>query len=203
MKPILFNTEMVSAILDERKTVTRRLVKPHYRDNEMGYQIISNNNTGEYIRIEYYNEWEDVTRTMKEPYRPGDILYVRETWQFLPCIDCQMQIEGCNKQPVEYENSDMVAEGCYIYKADCLEPERMCWHPSIHMPKEAARIFLRVTGIEVQQVKAVTQKDAIEEGFASRKEFVEAFFKMYKDCTEESWLWTIRLKKISKQEVTQ
>lgn len=84
MKPILFNTEMVCAILDGRKTVTRRVVKPRYRDDEAGFQVITITNTGEYVRIEYYDEWENETRLMREPYNPGDILYVREAFLQTP-----------------------------------------------------------------------------------------------------------------------
>ena len=81
MKPILFNTEMVRAILEGRKTCTRRVVKPHFRTGEIEWQVITELNSGKYVRIEYLDEWEDVTRYMREPYRPGDILYVRETWR--------------------------------------------------------------------------------------------------------------------------
>ena len=80
MKPILFNTEMVRALLAGRKQVTRRAVKPRYRDGETGFRIVTNAHTCKYVRVEYFDEWEDETRWMAEPYRPGDILYVRETW---------------------------------------------------------------------------------------------------------------------------
>lgn len=164
MKPILFNTEMICAILDGLKTVTRRPIKPHYRPDEAGFQIITDANTGAYVRIEYYDEWENETRIMTNPYQCGDILYVRETWQFLPCIDCPEQFSGCNKQPLEYEDRDMVAEGCNIYRADCLDPSRVCWRPSIHMPREAARIFLRVADVRVERLHEFGIEDAKKEG---------------------------------------
>lgn len=164
MKPILFNTEMICAILDGLKTVTRRPIKPHYRPDEAGFQIITDANTGAYVRIEYYDEWENETRIMTNPYQCGDILYVRETWQFLPCIDCPEQFSGCNKQPLEYEDRDMVAEGCNIYRADCLDPSRVCWRPSIHMPREAARIFLRVMDVRAERLRDIAYADIIREG---------------------------------------
>ena len=141
MKPILFNTEMVRAILDGRKTQTRRVVKVNLRNDEAGWQVITNKHTGEFIRIETYDEWEDEVRWINPPYCPGDILYVRETW-------------------FEYA-------GQYVYKATAAQPELWngMWRPSIHMPKEAARIFLRVTDVRVERLRSITEVDAEKEGF--------------------------------------
>lgn len=124
-KPILFNTQMVRAILDGRKTCTRRIVKPqptaHY-----GMQCI------------------------KPPYQPGDILYVRETWS--------LRFDGEK----------------YFYKADkntsreekrLLDYNDVKWRPSIHMPKEAARIWLKVTNVRVERLQKITEAQTEEEGF--------------------------------------
>lgn len=141
MKPILFNTDMVRAILDGRKTVTRRVVKPHFRPGETGWQVITEKHSGKYVRIENLDEWENETRYMKEPFRPGDILYVRETWTTVP-------------------------DGSYVYKAsvECPDAWAGTWHPSIHMPKEAARLFLRVTDVLVEKLQAITIDDVRKEG---------------------------------------
>lgn len=199
MKPILFSGEMVEAIQENRKTVTRRPVRPKLRDHEVGFQIIRDDDTGQYIRCEYYDEYGNETRPMNEPYRKGGILYVRETWNFLPCIDCPEK-EECKRTPEEYSDREMVAEGCYIYKEAVLDPSRICWRPSIHMPREAARIFLRVKRVIAQKVKDITDDDAIAEGFASREDFVVCFMRMYPDCTEDSWVWAIEFKQINKAE---
>ena len=123
MKPIIFNTEMVRAILDGRKTVTRRAVNyKHLRGLE--------NLTAEKIYC-----------ACKAPVMPGDILYVRETWTTLV--------------------------GSYLYKAD-QKPNMKSpgkWRPSIHMPKEAARIFLRVTGVRVERLHDINEAGASHEGF--------------------------------------
>lgn len=124
-KPILFNTQMVRAILDGRKTCTRRIVKPqptaHY-----GVQYI------------------------KPPYQPGDILYVRETWS--------LRFDGEK----------------YFYRADkntsreekrLLDYNDVKWRPSIHMPKEAARIWLKVTNVRVERLQEITEAQTEEEGF--------------------------------------
>lgn len=133
--PILFNTEMVRAILDGRKTVTRRLVKKY-----------------------------------KEPYEPGDILYVRETWAWEPCWDCGMDTEEHNcvgKISQRIYNHKNKEYGCYIYKAsvdDNVYPSAGTWHPSIHMQMEAARIWLKVTDVRVERLQNMTGQDILREG---------------------------------------
>ena len=126
IKPILFNTEMVRAILDGRKTCTRRIMKP---------QLTA-----------HYG-----TQYVKPPYGPGDILYVRETWCALPVN----------------EAGHMRGHSVYYYKADGdLRPEgwRGNWHPSIRMPKEAARIWLKVTDVRVERLQDITEDGAWQEG---------------------------------------
>lgn len=148
--PILFNTEMVRAILDGRKGCTRRIVKGYIpKDAQFGYTAftpdgaISCRGLFETTGRPGYGE-----KFFKLPYQPGDILYVRETWG-----------EG-------YE------EGTYIYKADdklanlprFSESSKLIYHPSIHMPKEAARIWLKVTDVRVERLQEITDKDAEQEG---------------------------------------
>lgn len=138
MKPILFNTEMVRALLEGRKTVTRRVVKFKKGQNPAwsgyipdGAVLYGSNNIP----------------AAKAPYQPGDILWVRETWS-----------------PVN------VRPRRYIYKADVDRSIGegvglpLCWHPSIHMPKEAARIFLRVTGVRVERLQEIDGLEAFDEG---------------------------------------
>ncbi len=149
IKPILCNTDMVRALLDNRKTVTRRAVKPHYRAGEAGFRVVTNKHTGKYVRIEIFDEWEDETRWLDDPYRPGDILYVRETWQ-----------HGFG--------------GTYLYKASAGHDLFMTadgelvsdipWRPSIHMPREAARIFLRVTNVRVERLQEIDGRGVLAEG---------------------------------------
>ena len=132
MKPILFNTEMVRAILDGRKTVTRRV-----------------------IHIPNYGYFMTEPPRVVSRYQTGDILYVRETWTILPVTP------GDNFRP----------SGVYYYKADGdMRPDRYRdngWHPSIHMPKEAARIFLRVQDVHVERVQEMSEIDADKEGIRS------------------------------------
>lgn len=135
--PILFNTDMVRAILDGRKTVTRRLVKPQPTKDmvhKLGYCV-----DGDKKDIGKFgfgsHECGGNMLFVRMPYQIGDILYVRETWS-------------------EWT-------GGYLYKAwhgPFPQPGQcsaMKWHPSLHMPKEAARIFLNVKDVRVERLQDI------------------------------------------------
>lgn len=182
MKPILFNTEMVKAILDGRKTQTRRILKPKYRENEYGFQVITNLHDGKFVRVEYYDEYEEVTRYMRPPCNPGDILWVRETFD------------------------DVGLGSPWYYKADgdlrpeCWKGER--WRPSIHMPREAARIFLSVKDVRAERLKEMSANDAMDEGFTDWNEFARLWDSTIKpeDIDEfgwnaNPWVWVIEFEK--------
>lgn len=192
VRPILFNGEMVRAILDGRKTVTRRLVKvPNHcpncmmMHNDFEYDKLANNfyctRCGEPL---YDGE-------MPSPYRPGDILYVRETWG-----------EG-------YE------DGTYIYKADdklaelptFKEASKMIYHPSIHMPKEAARIWLKVTDVRVERLDEITIDGCEQEGcWCGHNGDIFAFMVLWDSTIKKSeiakygwaanpWVWVIEFER--------
>ena len=151
MKPILFSTDMVQAILDGRKTATRRLVKPRY-------VLDADNNPHFFSRAEgNLFVWEDrpyIKTAIKQPYLPGDVLYVRETWRVLeassPPRRCVIEYKAGGTQ----EFDDVIA----LPTADSK------WRPSIHMPKEAARIFLRVTDVRAERLWQMRNDDALREG---------------------------------------
>lgn len=134
MKSILFNTAMVQAILEGRKTATRRAIKPQP--------------AGELRPMGAGSCWPGCfeapgeERIYRPPYQPGDVLYVRETWAEMPYG--------------------------YVYRADEEEPEGWevddCWRPSIHMPRAAARIFLRVTTVKTARLQEVEKEDVLREG---------------------------------------
>lgn len=193
MKPILFNTEMVRAIRDNRKSMTRRVVKPQPKF------IAAQDGYGPLMQIKGKGVWFNGDPNHVAPYQSGDILYVRETWYY------EQHLESTETEEPDLPSGAYLHR--YIYKADC--PDYLVdagvgqhgWRPSIHMPKEAARIFLKVTQIEVQRVGDITDEEAVSEGFESRIEFISAFLKMYPDCTEDSWCWVIRFERINKGEL--
>ncbi len=171
MKPILFNTSMVQAILDGRKTVTRRVVKP---------QPPADAKTHSYFSL-VSGAGDDLTLwVMKPRYNPEDILYVRETWAKIS--------EWTGVEPDPYVG---VLDG-YIYKADWGSEESLKWHPPINMPKEAARIFLRVTDVHLERLQDITNEEAVREG--ANKLTCEDWVEERTERTAFSFLWDRRVK---------
>ena len=153
MKPILFNTEMVRAILEGRKTVTRRVINRDigdWCDKEKDGTLLSYENSyGDFINP------VDLCR-----YRVGDVLYVRETYMPAGCSMCEVYecYGSCNRPD-------------YLYKADYnqydleeFKEDGYKWKPSIHMPKAAARIFLKVTGVRVERLQDIQEDECAKEG---------------------------------------
>ncbi len=210
MKPILFNTEMVKAILEGRKTVTRRLIKPRYREGEAGFNVCRRKDTGEVLYAEIYDEEERGVRRIAPPFEVGDVLYVRETWNFVPCIDCGAHLYGmCNETPVIFEDSEAVSEGCFIYKADYsdADAQRHYWRPSIHMPKKAARLFLRVTKVSVQPLQWCGNAQAKDEGCRCCSQFVRVWDSTIKPTElpqygweANPWVWVIEFQRCERTE---
>lgn len=150
--PILFNTEMVRAILDGRKSCTRRVIK-HNVD-----AILNSPYHMEHPEVE---DKQIISKLCLPPYQLGDILYVRETWCALPVN----------------EAGHMRGHSVYYYKVDGdLRPEgwRGNWHPSIHMPKEAARIWLKVTDVRVERLQEITEDGAKAEGAIDNRGFIHS-----------------------------
>lgn len=151
--PILFNTEMVRAILDGRKTCTRRLVKPQPKSKLCYTFAGSDSDTWGYPNRTAHEIWgeefklpnditeEELSKRWNPPYHTDDILYVRETWKKAP-------------------------NGYYYYedwqRNDIADVTK--WHPSIRMPKEAARIWLKVTDVRVERLQEITDNECIKEG---------------------------------------
>ena len=156
MKPILFNTEMVKAILEGRKTVTRRVVKPsQYMGLEKNIEPKESVERAIY-RYKGITDYDVVNMSFKPPYQVNDILYVRETWQNWSCTECDWECVPDN-------GSGFCTMPKYLYKATDEETDKG-WKPSIHMPKEAARLFLRVTGVRVERLQDITEVQATKEG---------------------------------------
>lgn len=158
IKPILFNTEMVRAILEGKKTCTRRLVK---------HDVESILNSPYHKKHPEVEDRQIISKLCQPPYQPGDILYVRETFAWSPCWDCGLDTEpgGCSNETDKiYKEKEY---GCYMYRASCEDnehPSADTWHPSIHMPKEAARIWLKVTDVRVERLQEITSQGAWKEG---------------------------------------
>ena len=165
-KPILFNTEMVQAILNGLKTTTRRYVKAKSK-NACGFYVTFRESDGSFTGVYDYDENGKMFESPQtQPAYKGDILYVRESWSWCPCWDCGMETDdGKCADPNGHRryNSEKKEYGCYYFKASAHAGEQPPgfehWKPSIHMPKEEARIFLRVTNVRVEKVQDVVTGD--------------------------------------------
>ena len=194
--PILFNTDMVRAILDGRKTVTRRVIRPQPkmrlcytyvagRKSDIGKWRYPDSNAwiswGKEYKRPYGIEFaeEDEEKRWTPPCHTGDILYVRETWS-------------------EWT-------GGYLYKAwhgPFPQPGQcsaMKWHPSLHMPKEAARIWLKVTDVRVERLQDIDEEQAEKEGGINNIGFIHSPENEYEnlhtareDFKENIWNSTIK-----------
>lgn len=198
IKPILFNTEMVRAILDGKKTCTRRIVKGVIPDDAMwGYTMFTPKGCVS-CRGVYADEYGE--KFFRLPYQQGDILYVRETWG----------------HPISL-NSDKQ----YVFRADKIaeigfKNDSHIWHPSIHMPKEAARIWLKVTDIRVERLQDIDGKGCVKEGIEEEplkyvgEEFVKGMYHDLWDSTIKKsdldrygwnanpWVWVIEFERCEK-----
>lgn len=185
IKPILFNTETVQAILEGRKSCTRRIVKPQPQ-GKLCYRLAGSDygtwgypsKTAREMNMNNFCLPEDITdeelnRRWNPPYHADDILYVRETWKKAP-------------------------NGYYYYedwrRDDIADITK--WKPSIHMPKEAARIWLKVTNVRMERLQEITglsvQKEGIEvdpKECASKFDFITELFLLFQR------LWDSTIKK--------
>lgn len=199
-KPILFNTEMVKAILDGRKTCTRRVVKPQPN--------IQNDGNIDGVKPQViYTSWENFINH-KAPYQLGDILYVRETW-------CKV---GEDVDIIYFENSSEMYNGQILYRADGIDLTDIGkWHPSIHMRKELARIFLKVTDVRVERLQDMSIQDMIAEGVKASDittnrgvieyRVINRFEELWNSTTKKKdldkygfgadpWVWVIEFEKV-------
>lgn len=195
IKPILFNSEMVRAILDGRKDATRKIVKGFIPDDAVwGYTAFTPKG---YISCrgtfaDGYGE-----KFFKLPCEPGDILYVRETWK-------------------------KALNGYYYYEAwqrnDIADVTK--WQPSIRMPKEAARIWLKVINVRVERLQEISAESALAEGAdkyihtnggLDENMTITSFIGIWNSTIKKSdldsygwdaspWVWVIEFKRCEKPE---
>lgn len=158
--PILFSTEMVQAILDGRKTMTRRAVKLPENASDP-YWSIDNNEW-----LFFKNGWGG--NKLKCPYgQLGDVLWVRESWR---------TVGGYSEKP----DYSVMSKKDFVYKAN--EDWNGPFKPSIHMPKSACRIFLQVTDVRVERLREISEDDAVAEG--ANKMYEAGFGGFYLDEPE-------------------
>ncbi|MDR4538017.1 morphogenetic protein [Klebsiella pneumoniae] len=208
---MIFNGEMVRAILDGRKTQTRRIVK------------------GTDGAVKFCKEWdingEEIFVVLGEKDRTGmnpvlgaiscpfgavgDRIWVRETFQG-PLFDYDLMDSYC-KDPTPFEKPEFC-----VYKADGVPaPEfydaddelHCCWRPSIHMPRWASRILLDITNVRVERLKSISDGDALREGCSTADMksgdcvadvFARLWASIYgaESWNANPWVWVIEFKRV-------
>ncbi len=210
-KPI-FNTEMVKAILDGQKTQMRWCVKPQptiCTEEELKDRALSG--------FDPYGFTIGITtpeKSAKEcPCQPGDILWVKEPWLQRKCDDCQ----DCDCGPDIIRKWKVIPcyDGIYLYNATDFISRPIKWRPCIHIPREAARIFLRVTGVRAERLNDMCEEDAMAEGFADSPAGTDSPLKRYSaywdrhiKCVDlreygwdaNPWVWAIEFERCEEPE---
>jgi len=206
--PILFSTPMVQAILEGRKTQTRRVVKPQPETVNIETPIPMTEYLDKLKGMEKKGLKTVISGTGGHtfpncPYgQPGDVLWVRETWQLFSPYGPEDYYFGYKASPGEIgiEASE---------KYDYAFPD--IWKPSIHMPKEACRLLLRVKSVRVERLQEITRGDAMDEGcpFANMadgpnpKDWFNNLWQSIngpESWDANPWVWVVEFKRITKEE---
>nr|DAZ49734.1 MAG TPA: ASCH domain protein [Caudoviricetes sp.] len=227
IKPILFNTEMVRVILDGRKTCTRRVIKPQPQSGLcytyagghkdcIGKWTYPNRGAhklwGEEYKLPENIKDEELSKRWNPPYHTGDILYVRETWQCWRAHryeatadirfraggdDVRLQFANGNTDSINRLDYDTFVHKWFSHNGE--------WKPSLFMPKEAARIWLKVTEVRAGRLQDITPKGAESEGVGNlfyddigygEKNYGTEVDPEYGIAKEQfAWLWESTIKK--------
>lgn len=227
IKPILFNTEMVRAILDGLKTCTRRICKDanEYTVPDMDFYNADRRTYAvhNFVDKEHTEQLSTAERTC--PICTGDILYVRETWQCWRAHryeatadirfraggdDVRLQFANGNTDSINRLDYDTFVHKWFSHNGE--------WKPSLFMPKEAARIWLKVTDVRVERLRDITPEQIGREGVEveyphvlNGEEKRYAFSTLWNSTIKKSnlnrygwdanpWVWVIEFERCEKPE---
>jgi hypothetical protein len=197
---ILFSAAMVQAILDNRKSQTRRVIVPQIEQPQPGAYFDAYNHTAEWVWWLPDNRvYNPVGAGRRCPYGTvGDTLWLRETWGI---VDLWLRPERAvsefnadgevaayiGKIPGTYDISTLKEH--LVYRADNDRP--FFWRPSIHMPRWASRITLRITDVRVEQVQHISSEDARAEGsyLATDPDDERGFVNLWDSINAKGYSW--------------
>lgn len=186
MKPILFSTPMVKAILEGRKSQTRRVVKRYGRTPEQYgrdkfYKLVNELNGKQGLFAGFYKD-SDVFMYegqqhidavyFKAPYPPGDAIYVQETWKAISADLSNFEILIEYKADGFWQWARFTPERFAIFRKYALKNG---WQSPYFMPKEAARLFLMVKDVRIGMVQEITEEDVVREGIPPRFKVKDRF----------------------------
>lgn len=194
-RPILFSGPMVRAILEGRKTQTRRIVNPQPKNRRGGRWMYCYESMNKKLEGSFYYSWPDKKNgncfsergpesqiTYRCPYgQVGDRLWVREAWAVHP------------------------ETGSLLYRADDEAPADTRWKPSIHLPRKHSRILLEMTSIRVERLQTISWEDALAEGTdndPATTNAVGSFVKYWdyingvESWETNPWVWVVGFRKV-------
>jgi hypothetical protein len=192
-RPIIFSAPMVCAILNGRKTQTRRVVKPQPANGFHQHET-DGNGLWSWICVRAKNQWHDA----RCPFGvPGDHLWVRETWQFTNGFEV-----------TEAPNGNHPSGDGIVYAADQISPYGFTgrpWRSPYHLRREHSRITLEIAGVRVELLSQISRADRIAEGFASGSavEFQQKWdslnAKRGYSWSRNPWVWVVEFNRISSE----
>ncbi|PCB07738.1 hypothetical protein DZA08_04935 [Pseudomonas aeruginosa] len=207
-RPILFNDQMVRAILDGRKTVTRRVMKPQ---PVLDGHFWTYGGAGWSDRINSLTPVAGHSLAARCPYgQPGDRLWVREAWQG-PLISDEEQAANQSwwKDMTKFQNPGHCAYRASGDDNEYVDPDgyfHCKWKPSIHMPRWASRILLEITAVRVERLHDLSDPGALAEGVShsemhSGDSLVDVFARLWKsiggDWDANPWVWVVEFKRVT------
>lgn len=193
VRPMIFNTEMINALLSGKKTVTRRPVKPQPTDSGNGYMWWPSNILQTMVNIDKMKGdlyWDGFASDMCPIASVGDLIYVRETMDINQYLD------------MYYLADDGLVDGDIPEDWYYREPEYVGRVPSIHMPRWASRLTLRITNISIERIQDITPQQALLEGIKHQSmncpiaEFGQLWNSIYNDWYENPYVWVIEFEVI-------
>lgn len=198
---MIFNGEMTRAILDGRKTQTRRPVKFPVHDKNLGCELAGNELAGELSAGNYLNSAFG---------RPGDCIWVRETWQAIyDSVDEFGHVEERTYAPSIPKENDNYWHIVYAeyFGNESREDRGFPWRPAIHMPRWASRILLEITDVRVERLKSISDGDAIREGCSTTDMksgdcVADVFARLWASIygsdswNANPWVWVIEFKRV-------
>tara|TARA_B100000700_G_scaffold200729_1_gene220881 strand:+ start:1075 stop:1743 length:669 start_codon:yes stop_codon:yes gene_type:complete len=206
--PMIFNQQMVTALVDGRKTVTRRPLSNQPIKNGAFWDF----KWGAASSLDYLPIVAGHATANAAPFKIGDLIWVRETF----CIGRFEEVDA--EHP---DDRELIIEQCtgdcrfiprqFAYQEGATELDEVKWKPSIHMPRKASRLTLRVTNVRCERVQLITEESAQREGCApafidefgncpTTPRFKNGFYKLwdsiYSNWDENPWVWVIEFELI-------
>lgn len=195
--PMIFNQAMVSALIDGNKTVTRRPMKLETKDSDLHCLLKPNEVAGEVNNGNFQNSL----------YKPGDLIWVRETF----CIGRIDELDAEHPADRELIIEQCTGDNNYITKSLAIQEgvTELCgvkWKPSIHMPKKASRLTLRITAVYCERLQNITKEQAKREGVSPTgctkgfwvKAYQMLWDSIYSNWDKNPWVWVIEFDVLQK-----